>query len=198
MKTRKQKIKRILIYTLSIITIGILYSVFYNIFYTPKIPKQKVAEAIKFCKANHFDTHYCIFVDFSIHSGNKRYVIYDLQNKKIVFSSLCASGLNKNKFSNTPGSNLSSLGKYRVMNKFHNMYYGGYGIVVDGLESTNSNAKKRFILIHTCSTMNAIKHGIYPFPIMGSGISLGCFTISTDAMKKTLKLPKPTLLWAYK
>jgi hypothetical protein len=72
----------------------------------------------------------------------------------VIYRCLCASGLNKNKFSNRPGSNLSSLGKYRITNEIHNMSIGREGLVVDGLESSNSNARIRKILIHYSEVLN--------------------------------------------
>ena len=86
----------------------------YNLLYTPSISNWRVAEALEFCKKHNLNTDYCVFVDFSKHAGKKRYVLYDLNDREVVCSSVCANGLNRNEFSNVEGSNLSSLGKYEV------------------------------------------------------------------------------------
>jgi hypothetical protein len=113
-----------------------------------------IVEALAFCKKNNLNTDYAVFVDFSKHSGRERYMIYSFSKHEVVYRCLCASGLNKNAFSNQPGSNLSSLGKYRITNEIHNMSIGREGLVVDGLGSSNSNARSRKILIHYSMVLN--------------------------------------------
>lgn len=169
-----------------------------GLLFPPSISERRVNEALAFCKANNLSTDYAIFVDFGKHSGRERYMIYSFSKQKVIFRCLCASGLNKNKFSNIPGSNLSSLGKYRITNEIHNMSIGRDGLVVDGLESSNSNARKRKILIHYSKVLNDFPKNIFPIPIIGTGISHGCFSITSEGVNKTKELPKPTLLWAYK
>lgn len=169
-----------------------------GLLFPPSISERRVNEALTFCKKNELSTDYAVFVDFSKHSGRDRYMIFSFSKHKVIYRCLCASGLNKNKFSNRPGSNLSSLGKYRITNEIHNMSIGRDGLVVDGLESSNSNARKRKILIHYSKVLNDFPKNIFPIPIIGTGISHGCFSITSEGVNKTKELPKPTLLWAYK
>lgn len=168
-----------------------------GLLFPPSISERRVNEALAFCKANNLSTDYAIFVDFGKHSGRERYMIYSFSKQKVIFRCLCASGLNKNKFSNIPGSNLSSLGKYRITNEIHNMSIGREGLVVDGLESSNSNARNRKILIHYSEVLNSVPKSLFPIPIFIDGISQGCFSIPSEGVNKTKRLPKPTLLWAY-
>ncbi len=168
-----------------------------GLLFPPSISERRVNEALAFCKANNLSTDYAIFVDFGKHSGRERYMIYSFSKQKVIFRCLCASGLNKNKFSNIPGSNLSSLGKYRITNEIHNMSIGREGLVVDGLESSNSNARNRKILIHHSDVLDVSPKSIFPIPIIGKGISHGCFSITSEGIRKTQELPKPALLWAY-
>ena len=142
--------------------------------FPPSISEDKINEALKFCKKNNLSTEYAVFVDFGKHSGRERYMIYSFSQHRVIYRCLCATGLNKNKFSNTPGSNLSSLGKYRV------------------------NAKSRMILIHHSEVLNSFPKSIFPIPIIGEGISHGCFSITSEGLNKTIELRKPILLWAYK
>lgn len=168
-----------------------------GLLFPPSISERRVNEALAFCKANNLSTDYAIFVDFGKHSGRERYMIYSFSKQKVIFRCLCASGLNKNKFSNIPGSNPSSLGKYRITNEIHNMSIGREGLVVDGLESSNSNARNRKILIHYSEVLNSVPKSLFPIPIFIDGISQGCFSIPSEGVNKTKRLPKPTLLWAY-
>lgn len=168
-----------------------------GLFFSPSISDERINEAFAFCKKNNLNTDCAVFVDFSRHSGLNRYMIYSFSKHKIIYKCLCASGQNKKEFSNKPGSNLSSLGKYRITNQIHNMSIGREGIVIEGLESTNYNAKSRRILIHYSEVLNYLPNSIFPIPIFIDGISSGCFSITREGVNKTKELPKPTLLWAY-
>lgn len=165
--------------------------------FPPSISEGKINEALRFCRKNNLSTEYAVFVDFGKHSGRERYMIYSFSQHKVVYRCLCATRLSKDKFSNTPGSNLSSLGKYRVRNAFHMMIIGREGLIVEGLEDSNSNAKSRMILIHHSEVLNSFPKSIFPIPIIGKGISHGCFSITTEGLNKTKELRKPILLWAY-
>lgn len=168
-----------------------------GLIFPPSISDGRINEALRFCKNNNLSTEYAVFVDFNKHSGRERYMIYSFSQHKVIYRCLCATGLSKNKFSNKPGSNLSSIGKYRITNGIHMMSIGREGLVVDGLESTNSNAKNRKILIHYSEVLNSFPKSIFPIPILGKGISHGCFSITSEGIRKTQELPKPALLWAY-
>lgn len=41
-----------------------------------------------YCKKNHLCTNYCIVVDYSIYSGKERLFIVDLDDNKILYSTL--------------------------------------------------------------------------------------------------------------
>lgn len=183
--------------TIGAVSVLILFYIA-GIIFPPSISERRINEALAFCKKNNLNTDYAIFVDFGKHSGRERYMIYNFSKHKVVYRCLCATGLNKDKFSNIPGSNLSSLGKYRITNEIHNMSIGREGLVVDGLEGTNSNARNRKILIHYSDVLNSFPKSIFPIPMIGKGISHGCFSITTKGVEKTKELRKPTLLWAYK
>lgn len=190
------KYKRIKITAMTIV-VTIIVCYILGILSSPSISRERINEALSFCKKNNLNTDYAVFVDFSKHSGLKRYMIYSFADNKVVYRCMCASGLNKNKYSNRPGSNLSSLGKYRITGKIHNMSIGREGLIIDGLESSNSNARSRKILIHYSEVLNYSPCMTFPIPIFIDGISAGCFSITSEGVMKTKELPKPTLLWAY-
>ena len=84
--------------------------------------KSKAHEAKAYCVSKGFSTNYCFLVDFSIHSGKKRFFVWDFKGDSIKYASLCAHGYGKDSthskpvFSNTPGSLCSSLGNCMVCN----------------------------------------------------------------------------------
>ena len=190
------RMKKILIIVLTLTVLAIVGLLTYNLLYTPDISNKRVTEALKYCKSHNLNTNYCVFVDFSKHAGKKRYVIYNLNTRKVEYSSVCANGLNRNEFSNKEGSHLSSLGKYKVTSIVGKMGIGEECLILDGLEATNSNARKRQILIHSYKDVY-YNPGTYPFNVFGKNLSHGCFVIDKIAFNKTKKISKPMLLWAY-
>ena len=177
------RMKKILIIVLTLTVLAIVGLLTYNLLYTPDISNKRVIEALEFCKKHNLNTNYCVFVDFSKHAGKKRYVIYNLNTRKVEYSSVCANGLNRNEFSNKEGI----VGKMGI---------GEECLILDGLEATNSNARKRQILIHSYKDVY-YNPGTYPFNVFGKNLSHGCFVIDKIAFNKTKKISKPMLLWAY-
>jgi hypothetical protein len=94
-------------------------------------------------------------IDFNQPSTTKRLYIFDTVEKKVSSyyvahgrGSEGASGNNvPANFSNTSGSNSSSLGIYRALGE----YVGNHGrsLRLEGLEATNSNALARAVVMHT-------------------------------------------------
>jgi len=192
----KKKIKQITIILPLLIILAVACLLIYNYIYTPDISHRKVEIALEFCKKHNLNTDYCVFVDFSMHAGKKRYAIYNYNSRKVEYSSVCANGLNKNDFSNKEGSHLSSLGKYKVTSLVGRMGIGEECIILEGLESTNSNAHKRQILIHSHKSVY-YNPGTFPFNFFHKDLSWGCFVIDKKAFRMTKKTSKPMLLWAY-
>lgn len=100
--------------------------------------------------------HYATVVDFSVHSSKKRMHVIDMKTG-VVYSYYAAHGKGSesspsdddgyaNKFSNVSGSNASSLGMYKTVNEYQGA--NGISMRLQGLESTNSNAMTRAIVVH--------------------------------------------------
>jgi hypothetical protein len=91
-------------------------------------------------------------IDFSKPSTEERLFVIDLENKKILHSSLVAHGKNSgwdvaNKFSNISGSLMSSLGFYLTSDTYYGKH--GYSLRLKGLEAIfNDKAEDRAIVIH--------------------------------------------------
>lgn len=99
---------------------------------------------------------YIVVIDFKQHNSKKRFYLINMQSGDVE-RYLTAHGKNSDpdydgyatKFSNTSGSNMSSVGFYLTAET----YYGdnGYSLRLDGLSSTNSKARSRAIVIHGAS-----------------------------------------------
>lgn len=113
-----------------------------------------------------------ILVNYNISSNKKRMFI--IINNKIVNKFMVCSGKtdvnNKVIFSNLVDSNCSSKGKIKIGNS----YYGTYGKAykLHGLEKTNSNIFKRFVVLHShsCVPQNETSYYICN--------SMGCLTVN--------------------
>lgn len=172
-----------------------------------------IAEIYSYCEENDYSTEYCFLTDFSKPSGIKRFYIYSFKDNKIIDKSLCAHGLGKcdnvfetiyknfkttfkPTFSNEKGSCYSCLGKFKVgtLTPMSKPYFKE-GYQLHGLDSTNSNAKDRSILIHRGNL------GFETFPLPCLPVSKGCFAVSNSMMEhiKDIKKQsdKPILLYAY-
>lgn len=165
--------------------------------------KTKAQDALIFAKANKMDTTISILIDMNIASGKYRMFVYDLQKDSILLEGLCAHGSgtsyssnDKPVFSNVEESHCSSLGKYKIGVRG----YSSWGIHVNyrlhGLESTNNNAYKRNIVLHSWE-------GITDDEISPQVLaqSWGCPTVSDNVMRGLDAFLKtktqPVLLWIY-
>ena len=166
--------------------------------------KEKAHVAKAYCKSKGLNTNYCFLVDFSIHSGKKRFFVWDFTGDSVKWESLCAHGYGKNStqlqpvYSNVEGSSCSSLGKYKVGIRSYSKWGINVHYKLHGLEPTNNNAFKRYVVLHSFTPVPAVE--IYPLHLP-LGISQGCPVVCDATMKKIdalLKVEKkPLLLWIY-
>lgn len=97
-------------------------------------------------------------IDFSKPSTEKRLFVFDMEQKKMLYSSVVSHGRNSGgnyatSFSNQNGSYKSSLGFYLT----EGTYQGGngYSLILDGLEKgINDKAKQRAIVVHGAAYAN--------------------------------------------
>jgi L,D-transpeptidase catalytic domain len=158
------------------------------------------AQAKLFTQANKFNASLCFLVDMKPESGANRFFVYDLENDSIRNQGLVTHGrcnkswLTGREFGNTVGCGCTSLGKYKVGAS----YYGRFGLAykLHGLDSTNSNAFKRFVVLHSHECVPAQE--VAPYPICQSD---GCPTVAPSFLKELQdildKSSKPVLLWIY-
>lgn len=159
----------------------------------------KAISAKHFAGNNKYNKDICFLVDMKIRSGSNRFFIYDLKNNSVLQSGMVTHGrcnerwLIGRKYGNEPGCGCTSLGKYKIGNS----YMGRFGLAykLHGLDSTNNNAFKRFVVLHA--------HDCVPENEVWSDIcqSDGCPTVSPGFLQqlKTIirESKKPILLWIY-
>lgn len=160
--------------------------------------------ARRFAQEKGLNTNYCLLVDFRIHSGKKRLFLWDFKGDSVRLFSLCAHGYGKNStpktpvFSNVEGSYCSSLGRYRIGERSYSKWGINVHYKMHGLDSTNSNAFKRWVVLHSYDPVP--EHEIYPIHL-SLGYSQGCPVISNETMRALDELlkkeKKSLLLWIY-
>ncbi|MBC7713050.1 MAG: murein L,D-transpeptidase catalytic domain family protein [Rhizobacter sp.] len=120
------------------------------------VPSALLKKALEYFEANQSkisNKRYIVIIDFSQHNSRKRFYLIDMESGDVI-GYLTAHGKNSDpdfdgyatQFSNVPDSLMSSVGFYLTAET----YYGehGYSLRLDGLSSTNSNARARAIVIH--------------------------------------------------
>ncbi|MDR1729179.1 MAG: murein L,D-transpeptidase catalytic domain family protein [Prevotellaceae bacterium] len=144
------------------------------------------------------NSHIVTLIDFSKPSTDERLYVFDIEKKKMLYSSHVAHGRNSGgnyatSFSNKPGSYQSSLGFFLTENAYRGKH--GNSLILNGLEKgINDKAKDRAIVIHGAAYAD-------PSVIKGNGRlgrSLGCPALPhsvSDAIISTIK--NGSLLFIY-
>lgn len=176
----------------------LLFSIFSTDDPAPAKIHPRIIEAKKFCKQNGYDTSVVFMIDFAIPNGRKRFFVCDLNTGAVLKSGLVTHGscntkyLSVAEFSNEPGCGCSSAGKYRIGGAYKGNFGDAYKLY--GLDSTNSNAYNRYIVLHSHSCVP--DNDIYPSQICNSQ---GCPTVSPLFLKDLQTIlsqkKKPVLMW---
>lgn len=157
-------------------------------------------QAREYARRNGYNDFTCLLIDMSIESGKNRLFVYDLQKNSISDAGLVTHGrcneswLTGRKYGNAVGCGCTSLGKYKI----GNAYKGRFGLAykLHGLDSTNNNAFKRYVVLHSHECVPGQE--VDPAPICQSD---GCPTVSIVFLKNLSKIidhsSKPLLLWIY-
>ena len=157
-------------------------------------------QVVQFLQEKGYSTEYCFLIDMGICSGKNRFFVYDIMRNTVTLSGLVAHGncntqfLEEAKFSNKPNCGCSSLGKYKVGASYRGEFGKSYRLY--GLDSTNSNAFKRAIVLHGFGPVP--DEEIYPKILCNS---FGCPMVSRTFLNKLSEIidksKKPILLWIY-
>jgi hypothetical protein len=173
-----------------------------------ELSRSRAKEAFTYCKSKNFNTNFCILIDMGVHSGLKRFFVWDFNRDTITHSFLVGHGCCDNpwnadyskdapSFSNQDGSHCSSLGKYKIGERAYSDWGVHIKYVLHGLDVSNSNALNRYIVFHSWEVVS--DEEVYP---NGTPEGWGCPTISNKSFLKLdpiLKASnKPVLMWIYK
>ena len=169
--------------------------------------KAKAVQAKVFCEQKKMNGSFCLLANMKVHSGKARFYIWDFKQDKAIDSGLVSHGCGsapwgvattkeKAVFSNVDGSHCSSLGKYKIGERGHSDWGIHVKYLLHGLENSNNNALKRFIVLHSWSQVTN-----YPLYPDGTVESWGCPAVSDAFMKKVDEKLKeestPVLLWMF-
>lgn len=147
-----------------------------------------------------FNQDVVFLADMAIKSRYNRFYVYDVKNDRILHEGLVAHGKGSNtgtygelQFSNVEGSNMTSLGNYKVGVDYVGRFGKSYKL--HGLDKTNDQAFTRYVVLHTYTFM---PHEEQLVPIINSE---GCPMVSKETFKILEKIidhsKKPILLRIY-
>lgn len=165
--------------------------------------KQQAAAIKSYAQANNYNTEYCFLVDMSLPSGKNRFFVYNIKQDVLEMASLVSHGFGSTVkgsedeliFSNNNYSFKTSLGKYKIGSSYNGTY--GLAYKLYGLDSTNSKAFQRAIVLH--SDVHIPESEAYPYKIFQSA---GCPAVSPGflpVLGNYIKASKKSILmWIYK
>jgi L,D-transpeptidase catalytic domain len=160
----------------------------------------KAAALRTFLHDKKFNQEICFLADMQLSSGRNRFFVYNLRMDSVILTGLVAHGSGGNgfsplpRFSNKPGSFCTALGKYSVGKN----YIGSFGLAYKlyGLDSSNSNAFKRNIVLHAYSLVPEKETD--PYPICNSA---GCAMVASGFLKELKPFidqsSRPVILWIF-
>ena len=168
-----------------------------------KTIEERADRALAFARRHNMNEHYVLFVNYTIPSGKPRLFVWDFENKRIVATTYVMHGPGggstdkKPRFSNRPGSNCSSLGRFLVTRDRGNKLKRSFRL--KGMDFDNQTAYSRGLMIH--SSMWVDSHCWMDYIPLHSPSCKGCVTVSSRGMSYLWELinneKKPLLLWNF-
>ena len=168
-----------------------------------KTIEQRADRALAFAHRHNMNEHYVQFVDYTIPSGKPRLFVWDFQKQRIVASTYVMHGPGggstdkKPRFSNRPGSNCSSLGRFLVTKDRGTKLKRSFRL--KGMDFDNQTAYARGLMIHSSKWVDS--HCWMNYIPLHSPSCQGCVTVSSRGMSYLWELinkeKKPLLLWSF-
>ena len=170
-------------------------------------PAKTYTEEIKhiqqFAKLNRYNQDIAFMIDYSLHSGYQRFFVVNLKKGEIIKKGLVCHGGAKGKnnsgipkvFSNVSESHCTTLGMAVVAERAYSSWGKNYKYWLDGLEKSNSNMRKRIVVLHAWEGVD--NKDIYPNVL---AVSWGCPTVSVqflDELDVLLKKHDKVLLYSF-
>jgi len=157
----------------------------------------------QFAKQKGYNQEIAFMIDYSLHSGYQRFFVVDLQKGEILKKGLVCHGGAKGKnnsgiatvFGNVNESHCTSLGMAVIGKRAYSSWGKHYKYWLDGLEKSNSNMRKRFVVLHAWE--GVADKEIYPDVL---AVSWGCPTVSIqflDELDAILKEHDKVLLYSF-
>ena len=157
-----------------------------------------------FSQRHNMSERYALFVDYGIPSGTPRLFLWDFRRKAIVASTYVMHGPGRGStaktphFSNRPGSECSSLGRFLVTKERGHKIKRSFRL--KGMDTDNQSAFRRGLMIHSARWVDRWCWKDY-IPL-NRVCCQGCVTISTRGMDYLWPLVnqerKPLLLWNFR
>jgi hypothetical protein len=168
----------------------------------------QIADSLKLFLGKHkqYNQDIIFLIDMKIFPGKNRFFVYSYAQNKVIDKGLVAHGAGSDmvdadgnivegmlSFSNVPNSLKTSLGKYAVGGSYIGQF--GKSYLLYGLDSSNSNALERNIVLHTYKNMpeNEQQHLLIR--------SYGCPMVSPQFFSRLEKIidasPQKILLYIY-
>lgn len=155
------------------------------------IPLKRAIEYYDTYQSKLANKKYITVIDYTKHNSKKRMYVINMQSGAVE-SMLVAHGRGSDpnhtgyakKFSNTEGSNMTSLGFFITSGTYQGD--NGYSMYLDGISPSNSNARKRAIVVHGAdyvSDTNVKQYGVI-------GRSYGCPALDRKLSKRIIDLIK--------
>jgi hypothetical protein len=135
------------------------------------------------------EKHIVAICDFTKESDKKRFIVLDLDSKKVISQTYVAHGVNSGdcmatSFSNEKESLKSSLGFFRIGSVVQSSVHGP-SLLLDGLEKgINDNAREREIIIHSASYVGEEFVQKYGY----TGHSHGCPALPAEVMPELIPI----------
>ncbi|KAF2513954.1 murein L,D-transpeptidase catalytic domain-containing protein [Flavobacterium foetidum] len=134
-----------------------------------------------------YNSKIAFLIDMKVPSGKNRFFVYDLEKNEVIDQGLVAHGSGSEtgikgvlKFSNTPNSNCTALGRYAIGKNYKGIFGKAYRLA--GLEETNNNAVKRAIVLHHYSAVPYAEQDYY------ISNSHGCPMVNEQFFKRIEKI----------
>lgn len=212
----KSKIwKRVVLVTFATLLCGLTFCGYWAYKYygimSPEMPddhyyetlEQRAVAAKKVAERHHLNENYCLFVDYGIPSGQPRLFVWSYKDHKVIASTYVMHGPGRGStartpvFSNMPGSNCSSLGRFVVTKQHGSKLKRSFRI--SGLDANNQTALVRGLMIHRSVWVDTHCWMDY-IPLHGKSCQ-GCVTVSSkgmDYLENLIKTQdKKILLWSF-
>ena len=173
--------------------------------YFKEVFPEYVAEAEQYLAGKELNQDYCILVDYSIPSSQRRVFLWSFKENKIIFKAHTMHGPGGGStkehavLSNEAGSLCSASGHFRITHTEGATIKPSFRLV--GLDKENSNAYERAIMLHSCGIVDySLKHKEEYLPV-DAGWCSGCITISVDEMSFLKgfikKHPQNIMIWSF-